>query len=77
MELKDFKHGMRVRYIPTHAENNRNHKDCQDGVVSSINDYCVFVKYDNLSCKMVTGNEPYTAQATSPEDLITRENKPN
>jgi hypothetical protein len=28
------------------------------------------VKYDNLDCKMVTGDEPYTAQATDPNDLI-------
>ena len=72
MKLEDFKHGMRVRYIPTHADGDENHKDCEDGIVSSVNDYCVFVKYDNASCKMVTGDEPYTAQSTQAKDLILR-----
>ena len=70
MELIDFKHGIKVKYIPTHADGNSSHTDCQFGVVSSVNGYCVFVKYDNASCKMVTGDEPYTAQGTSPKDLI-------
>jgi len=74
MELEDFKHGMKVRYIPTHAEGDEKHRDCEDGIVSYVNDYCVFVKYDNAACKMVTGDEPYTANATRPEDLIIKEN---
>jgi len=64
-----FKKGMRVRYIPIHANGNIRHEDCENGVVSSTNDQWVFVKYDNLDCKMVTGDEPYTAQATCPDDL--------
>ena len=69
MKTVDFKKGERVRYIPTHAANAQS-KDCQNGVVSSINDSWVFVKYDNLMSIMITGDEPYTAQATSPEDLV-------
>ena len=66
----DFKKGDAVRYIPHHAKRDPKHKDCQNGIVSSTNDKWVFVKYDNAMCIMVTGDEPYTAAATSPEDLI-------
>lgn len=59
-----------MQYIPTHAEGNNTHPDCQKGCVSSTNDERVFVKYDNLMCIMVTGDEPYTAQATDPNDLV-------
>jgi hypothetical protein len=68
--MGDFIKGMRVRYIPHHAYGNIHHPDCQCGVVSSTNDKFVFVKYDNLMCIMTTGDEPYTPQATNPEDLI-------
>jgi len=70
MQVNEFKHGDRVKYIPTHAEGNQNHPDCETGIVSSVNDKFVFVKYDNEMCIMATGDEPYTAQATRPEDLI-------
>ncbi len=70
MKTSDFKKRERVRYIPTHASGNKFHKHCEDGVVSSINDKYVFVKYDNMIGKMVTGDEPYTSAATRPEDLI-------
>ncbi len=72
MTPDDFKKGERVRYVPAHAFGDVNHKDCQDGVVSSTNSRYVFVKYDNATCVMVTGDEPYTAQATDPADLIRR-----
>ena len=70
MPTDNFIKGNRVRYIPYHAMGNSDHKDCEDGVVSSTNDKFVFVKYDNAVMDMVTGDEPYTAQATYPEDLI-------
>jgi len=70
MKLEDCFKGDRVRYIPHHAKGDVNHKDCQTGVVSSKNDTWVFVKYDNLDCRMITGDEPYTAQATDPKDLV-------
>lgn len=67
---KDFTKGMQVTYVPSHAKGNAKHPDCQRGVVSSTNDKFVFVKYDNAMCIMTTGDEPYTAQATDPNDLI-------
>jgi len=67
--MAEFEKGQKVTYIPHHAENDENHPDCQDGVVSSTNEKFVFVKYDNGMCIMATGDEPYTAQATRPEDL--------
>jgi hypothetical protein len=67
--INNFDHGDHVLYIPVHANGDTKHKDCQYGVVSSKNDKCVFVKYNNAMCIMTTGDEPYTAQATSPEDL--------
>jgi len=70
MKLEDFKKGDRVMYIPSHAEGDMRHKDSQKGVVSSKNDTWVFVKYDWAGCIMTTGDEPYTAQATKPGDLI-------
>ena len=70
MKLEDCIKGTRVRYVPRHANGNTKHPSCQNGVVSSKNDKLVFVKYDNLMCTMVTGDEPYTAQATDPNDLI-------
>ena len=71
MKAYFFEKGERVRYIPRHAKGNPNHKHCQDGVVKSTNQFYVFVIYDNLAHgKMETGNEPYTAAATRPEDLI-------
>jgi len=69
MELNDFNKGDRVIYIPNHANRDSKHPDCKKGCVSSKNDKYVFVKYDNLMSVMVTGDEPYTAQATRPEDL--------
>jgi hypothetical protein len=72
----DFKKGDKVTYIPSHARDTFNkrgsHPDIENGVVSSTNEKFVFVKYDNAACKMVTGDEPYTSQATKPEDLVWR-----
>ena len=59
----DFKKGDRVVYTPTMGPE----KEC--GVVSSVNDTWVFVKYDNAQKIMRTGDEDYTAQATDPDDL--------
>ncbi len=72
MKVTDFRKGEKVLYIPCHADGNKNHSDCEKGVVSSINKRFVFVKYDCLAMKMVTGDEPYTAAATRPCDLIKR-----
>lgn len=66
---KDYKKGDKVRYIPNHANGDTTHPDCENGVVSSVNEKWVFVKYDNLMCTMTTGDEPYTAHAAKRENL--------
>ena len=71
--MPDFKHGDLVKYIPNHANGDVQHPDCKTGVVSSVNDNWVFVKYDCLACTIVTGNEPYTVQATERENLVHRD----
>lgn len=78
--VADFKKGMRVVYVPSHVRGNLprmltfpdlvKKKDLEHGVVKSTNDRWVFVLYDNLEMKMTTGDEPYTAKATDPNDLI-------
>ena len=79
MKTSDFKKGMRVRYVPSHILSNMAEAlllgekvpdGCEDGIVSSTNELCVFVKYDNKVMRMTTGDEPYTSQATEPGDLI-------
>lgn len=64
----DFKPGDSVRYVPTHAIadylENKSHPDTEDGVVSLVNAYNVFVKY----CRH--GVLQQTAQSTDPRDLI-------
>ena len=65
-----FEKGMRVRFIPNHVEwGDVGHKDVQHGCVSSVNDTYVFVKLDLADVKMITGDEPYTAQASFPINL--------
>ena len=65
--LRDFHKGQRVQYVTTYAGETLRPAY---GVVSSKNDWFVFVKFDNTVMRMVTGDEPYTAQACLPEDLI-------
>ena len=66
----DFKKGDKVLYIPSHAFGEATHPDVERGVVSSIQDRRVFVKYDCLLGEALTGDEPWTAKATSPNDLV-------
>ena len=68
--LMGFKKGDRVVYIPLHAKGDRNHKDCEHGIVSSITNKFVFVKYDKPGWKKEWADEPVTAQATSAEELV-------
>lgn len=75
LTINDFEHGMSVTYIPNHANGDINHPDCENGVVSSTNDKFVFVKYNNGDCVIKTGDEPYTAQATKPENLVIQTTK--
>ncbi|MBA7563363.1 hypothetical protein ES708_05018 [subsurface metagenome] len=69
MQTADFKKGDRVKYIPPYACGDPNHEDCDIGVVSSINDFYVFVKYDNATTNMLT-DEPFTFVPTRAENLI-------
>lgn len=62
-----FEHGMRVRYVPMHADGDITHADCEDGTVSSTNDHVVFVKFDKQVSKL--GWEA-TSQACNPSDLM-------
>ena len=63
-----FKKGDAVRYIPVYA-NDSSHRECENGVVSSVTDTFVFVKYGK---HIKTGDESYTAQATYPDRLKLR-----
>ena len=44
-----FQPGDNVRYVPYHAYGRLSHKDCEDGVVSSVECGTIFVKF-NGSC---------------------------
>ena len=41
----DFKKGDTVVYIPTHANGDKYHKDCEHGFVTSTTDKTVFCKF--------------------------------
>jgi hypothetical protein len=43
--LSDFKQGDRVRYVPYHAHGNVRHHDCENGIVTSVSDSVVFVRF--------------------------------
>ena len=49
MTLDDFKPGDHVRYVPYHAHEDVAHKDCEDGVVTRVNERYVFVKFSLFS----------------------------
>lgn len=70
--LSDFHKGDRVIYLTEPLDT---HKP-EHGVVSSVGAVYVFVKYDNATGKMLTGDEPYTAQATDARDLIFEDQPP-
>ncbi|MFW6172219.1 MAG: hypothetical protein ACOC5T_00540 [Elusimicrobiota bacterium] len=55
----DFKKGDKVVYIPRYAKNSLIPPDIEYGVVSSVNDTCVHVKYDG----------DIHTKATHPSDL--------
>jgi len=81
MNTAQFKIGMRVRYIPPHILKlvvnamedpaaTINNLSCYEGVVSSVNESFVFVKYDIEIFDLETGKEDCTDQTTSPENLL-------
>lgn len=67
MKLADAQPQMRVRYLPGHANGDRNHPDCEFGTVSSVGQVNVFVRFDKQVAKL--GWAGATSQACAPEDL--------
>jgi hypothetical protein len=45
LKLEDFEPGDDVLYVPHHVNNDRQHPDCEKGLVSSISSKFVFVRY--------------------------------
>lgn len=59
--VSDFKKGQNVKYIPSHADNDTSHPDCEEGQVTSVSDCYVFVKFNHLNSN---------GQACNPKNLI-------
>lgn len=57
--LADFKVQQHVRYVPYHAHGDTSHEDCENGVVTSISDKYVFVRFNGS-----------TSQACNPDQLV-------
>lgn len=71
MTTDHFKPNMPVIYIPTEANHNRNHPNCEHGFVSSVNARYVFVK----SCVdvMERGWDNAPSRACDPNQLFKRQ----
>lgn len=67
-ELQGFAEGMRVVYVPHHAQGNRNHADAEHGRVSSVNAKFVFVRFDRQV--QALGWDQATSQACDPDTLV-------
>jgi len=68
VSTKKFRPGQIVVYVPGHAKGDKNHPDCETGIVSSLNDTNVFVKFNsNVS---VLGWDGATAQPCYPDSLV-------
>lgn len=65
--VKDFQAGQRVVYIPNHAQGDNKHPDCEHGKVSSVNDSCVFVRFDKYVQRF--GWDGATSQGCQPYNL--------
>jgi hypothetical protein len=63
-----FEKGDKVRYVPYHAFGIRSHPDCENGIVSSVRDGTIFVKFDRV-VKNIGWNEA-CAQGCRPDQLI-------
>ena len=71
---KKFKKGVDVVYVPSHANGDVEHKDCEYGIVTSTNHKYVFVNFgiDFMSMKLCHPRIG-TSQACRPEDLMLTE----
>jgi hypothetical protein len=60
--MKDFKMGTRVVYVPYHAHGDVKHKDCEHGIVTSINEETktIFVRFGSM----------VTSQGCSADQLV-------
>ena len=58
-ELSDFARGDRVRYVPYHAQGNVRHQDCENGIVTSVSESFVFVRFKGE-----------TSEACKPDQLV-------
>lgn len=52
--------GKRVRYVPLHANGDLGHPDVEEGIITSFNEYTVFVRY---------GSDLHS-KGTYPTDLV-------
>jgi hypothetical protein len=57
----DFHPGDHVRYVPYHAYGDHKHPDCENGKVTSTNEFYVFVRFRGE-----------TSQACKPDQLVKR-----
>ena len=62
--MRTFDHGDFVFYIPNHAKDDPTYKDCEHGIVSSVTDKYIFVKY--VKNNMLQ----QTSEATLRENLV-------
>jgi hypothetical protein len=67
VNLQEAKEGMRVAYLPGHANGDIKHPDVEYGVVFSKNSVVVFVRFDAEVKRL--GWYGATSQACSPEDI--------
>ena len=67
MTISDFKFGDVVIYVPGHALGDKNHRDCEQGMVSSVGN-SVFVKFAKKLSLMKW--KDVTAEACSVHSLV-------
>lgn len=65
-----FKSGDPVRYIPHYARGDPNHPCCENGIVASVNEEFVFVRYFARVKGIESGELRPHSQATDPGDLV-------
>lgn len=73
--MHNLNRGDLVRYIPSHANHNPFHSDCEDGVVVKVDQQNAWVKYNYGPDDEVIVEDPshdITAQRTNKRDLIKR-----
>lgn len=80
MKASDFKRGMPVLYVPLHANGDPTHQDVEPGIVSSVNEYFVFVKFEKHLFKhgwhgsiSEYGWDATTSQGCDPDSLLIRD----